>query len=259
MRRVKLFSALLIMILTFTFALPEVTTKADLSAVVIVELLNIRKAPRLSYPVISQAARGTVLTLIGRTIGGTWVEVSGSFGRGWVSSQLIVVRGGGEIGTLPITDSSISPFVTIVAYPAVTVRSGPSVSFPAIGYLRTGAVVDIIGQDPKSKWLEVLTPFGSGWIQTQYTNVTGDIFAAPNTDDLATPVIKNVNYRTNVRSAPSTAASVVYTLGYEEYAFISGISADGKWWRIYGKWGSGWVSAKLVLAIGNLNRVPVAN
>ncbi len=257
MRRLKILSVLFVILMTLTVALPSVTTKADLSAVVIVELLNIRKAPRLSYPVIAQAERGAVLTLVGRTVGGTWVEVAGGFGRGWVSSQLIVVRGGG-IGSLPVTDRSISPFATVVAYPAILVRSGPSIAFPVIGRLRTGAVLDIIGQDPKSIWIEVLTPFGSGWIQTKFVTLTGDIFAAPNTDDQAVPVIKNVNYRTNVRSAPNTSASVVYTLSYYEYAYIDGVSANGKWWHIYGKWGGGWVAANLVQAIGNVNHVPVA-
>jgi uncharacterized protein YraI len=256
MRRVKFISVVLLVLLTFTIALPSGAIKADLSATVIVDLLNIRKAPRLSFPVIGQATRGQTLTLVGRNAGGTWVEVTGSFGRGWVSAPLIIVTSG-RIGSLPVTDRSISPFATVVVFPAIQVRSGPSVSFPVIGRLRTGAIVDIIGQNPTSTWLEVLTPFGAGWIQSQFATITGDIFAAPDTDSLAIPVIQNINYRTRVRSAPSTSASVVYTLQYREYAYISGRSADGKWWLVYGKWGSGWVSRQFVQAIGNLNNVPV--
>lgn len=258
MRRINVLLIAVILFFSVSLALPSFQAKADLSAVVVVELLNVRRAPRNTYQILAKLARNTTITLVGRNAGATWVEITGGFGRGWVSAQYIVITGGGEIGSLPVTDTAISPFVTIIAFPAVAVRSGPSTEFPVLGILSLGTAVDVIGQDPKSVWLQVQTVFGTGWILSRYTTVTGNIFAAPNTDDKATPVVINVNYRTNVRSAPNSTASVVYTLGYEEYATIAGVSKDGKWWKISGKFGSGWVSARLVRAIGNLNFVAVA-
>lgn len=259
MRRISIISVVLAIFLFAAVALPSVAAHADLNATVIVDVLNIRKAPRTSYPIVATAARGTTLNLVGRNSGGTWVQVTGGFGTGWVSSQFIAVLKGGQIGTLPVTDRSISPFVTIAVFPSVSVRFGPSVNYQVIGILVQGQAVDVIGQDPSSKWLQVATPFGVGWILSEYTNIVGNLSAAPNTDDQAPAVVKNVNYRLNIRSTPSTSGAVVGVLGYEAYAQIIGVSPNGKWWKITGSFGSGWVSASFVLAIGNLNNVPVVS
>jgi len=256
MRRLS-FLSVIVVVLALTFAtLPTFSARADTAGVVAVQLLNVRKAPSQKYPVIAQIPLGGSVTLIGRNAAGTWLEISGSFGKGWVSAPFVTIPSG-QVSSLPVTDRTINPFATVIVYPSIQVRSGPSTDFPIIGVLRTGAVVDIVGQDPKTKWIEVATPFGNGWIQTQFVTLTGDIFAAPNTDQFAYPVVKNVNYRVNIRSGPATDRSVVGVLPYLQYARIIGVNANGRWWKITGDSGTGWVSASFVQAIGNLGGVPV--
>jgi uncharacterized protein YraI len=261
MRRVSKFSLMMSLsmaaLLAFLTLAPTLQAHAALTATVIVDLLNVRKAPRTNYPIVATYKRGEKVTLIGRNAGGTWLEVSGGFGKGWVSSQFVIVSG--EIGVLPITQGDIAPFITIVVFPSVSVRAGPSLNYPVVGVLRQGAAADVIGQDPKSVWLEIVSGSVRGWIQSQYTSITGNIFAAPNTDDQVTPYVFTVNYRTNVRNAPSTKGAVITVVGYQQYFKIIGVSSDRKWWLISTSAGNGWVAASLVQAIGIIGNVPVVN
>ncbi len=259
MQRLRM-SVLLVLIVLVSSAAPltpliSAHAQSGLVATVRIDLLNVRRAPRTSYPIIGQLTRDEQVTLIGRNVGASWLEVSTRFGNGWVSAQFVSVNG--SIGLLPITEGLISAFAIVSAFPAISVRSGPSTDFPVLGILFIGSTIDVIGQDAKATWLQV--PFGgsSGWIQSQYVTSTGNLSAVQNSADRAQPVARAVVYRLRVRAAPDLTSDVVGVMGEREYVNIIGVNRRGTFWKVQGAFGVGWVSAQYVQAIGNLGGVPV--
>ncbi len=256
----SVFVLVAIVVFVAAAAAPALVVRAQsgITATVTADFLNVRKAPKVGYPILGVLAKGAVVTVIGRNSAGTWLEATTGFGDGWISSGWVTLTGG-SIEQLPVTSTGLLPFVTGVSFEAVSIRSGPSTDFGVVGLLPYGATADVIGQDPTSTWLQVTSPFGDGWLLSKFVTITGNLFLAPNTDDMVAPVIKNVNYRVRVRTAPNTDSNVVGVLSYNEYATIIGISPDFKFWKIQASFGIGWVSASLVRAIGNTDNVPVVS
>ncbi len=245
----------ILLMLSFVVATPFSVRAISLTATVRVDTLNVRRAPGVNFPVLGTLLRNDQITLVGRNAGASWLQASTKFGLGWVNAQFVSVSGG--ISGLPITDSTISPFVTVAAFPAIVVRSGPAVEFPPLGLLLTGTVADIIGQDAKGDWLQVPFDSGSGWIQAQFVTITGTTLFTPDSSDNATPVARSVVYRLRVRSAADLTSNVVGVMVQNEYATIIGTNARHTFWKVQGAFGTGWVAAEFVLATGNLGAVPV--
>jgi len=229
---------------------------ASLTATVAVDLLNVRRAPGLNYQVLGTLLRGAQITAVGRDSSATWIEAATPFGDGWLSTQFISLTNG-TLADLPVTDQAIIPFATVSAFLGVLVHGGPSLDYPAIGVLFFGSTVTIIGHDDKSTWLEVQANNGTGWIESQYVNIVGNVSFAPNTASSAPATAKNVNYRLIVRSAPDANSAVIGVLSYNEYVRIVGVNARQTWWQVQGAFGTGWVSAQYVSAFGNLGALPV--
>ena len=61
-----------------------VAQEASMPATVWVKLLNVRRAPRITSSSKGRLVKGEVITLIGRTSDGAWVEAITRFGIGWV-------------------------------------------------------------------------------------------------------------------------------------------------------------------------------
>lgn len=254
MKHSKIFLLILALLLT-AFASPLKThASPTVTATVRVDTLNVRKAPRATYPIIGQLVRDEEVTLIGRNGAATWLEASTRFGVGWINAQFILASD--SIGVLPVTENDVSPFVTVVVFPGIVVRSGPSTQFPALGLLFTGSSADVIGADARGTWLQI-SAFNGGWIQAQFVAVTGTMRAIPDSSGSATPVARSVVYRLRVRAAPDLTSDTVGVMAQNEYAYIIGTNARHNFWKVQGAFGTGWVSAQFVLATGNLEAVPV--
>ncbi len=66
---------------------------APVIAIVNTPFVNIRTGPGAQFSVISVASGGTALNVVGLAPDQVWVLVEGTFGRGWVASEFVLLRG----------------------------------------------------------------------------------------------------------------------------------------------------------------------
>ncbi|GAB4546980.1 MAG: hypothetical protein Fur002_22560 [Anaerolineales bacterium] len=84
----------------------------------------------------------------------------------------------------PLPTSTPAPAVIIRAVKGnLFIRRGPDMAYNPIGVLYEGSSAAVLGHDPLFKWAQVNLPNGGaqGWVslQTQYSQVDGDLNAAP--------------------------------------------------------------------------------
>jgi dipeptidyl aminopeptidase/acylaminoacyl peptidase len=100
----------------------------------------------------------------------------------WVTALLALLLGG--IVFVPgaaAAQGGDDPQLTVLA-PALNVRSGPGVTYPAVSVLAQGDQVPVVGQHTASGWWQVTLPDGgSGWVSggAAYVSVSGDTAGVP--------------------------------------------------------------------------------
>lgn len=119
----------------------------------------------------------------------------------------------------PIPTSDSYGIVSNVTY-AANFRANPSTS------------AEIIGTIPKNTVLKLLAS-SSGWYNVTYNGQTGWIYNSLIASVPAnTYVTVNNVYQLNIRSNPSSTASILGVLTEGQYAMVTGVSADGNWYKI---------------------------
>ena len=228
------------------------------SGTVIYNQLKVHRSPSSDSPVFGYLDSGTEILLVGRDPAAGWLEAQTPIGDGWVYSPYVAVSPTVSLASLPITVNNVQPYATVIVYPQINVRSGPSVDFPVIGSLSHGEIIDVIGADAFYVWLEVVLPDGTtGWIPAEYTYLRGNYNNAPNTAGDVAPVVKAVKYLVPIHSAPSATSPVIGTMSQNQYLNVTGSAHYRIWWQVTGDFGVGFVYAPNVLAIGNLANLPV--
>lgn len=254
--RVRSISLLLAILFVITAVAAPSAARASATGLVNTLELNLRRGPGFSAPVIGILTAGTQISLVGRDPSAQWLEANTPIGHGWVNAGFVVT--GGDLAALPITSGSVAPYAAVAVYPAVAVHNGPSLDFPTISILFLGENVDVIGHDTTYVWLQVRAVDGTvGWVLSQYLNIGGNVTLAPNNAANAQPIAKPVVYRLRVRQAPNTTSAVIGVLSEQQYVPIVGVNANYSWWEVTGPFGTGWVSAAFVRAVGNIFNVPV--
>jgi len=141
-----------------------------------------------------------------------------------------------------------SPVLTVLAG-ALNVRSGPGVTYAAIGLLAQADEVTIIGQHPASGWWQVALPDGgAGWVSggAAYVSVKGDTTGVPEVSVAmpSTAVTPSpASYTT--QSTPAAGGTIVFqtasggaicalnsdgtNLRYLTTGIDPAISPDGEW------------------------------
>jgi hypothetical protein len=88
--------------------------------------------------------------------------------------------------TAPTTPGGVTlppgaPWATITAG-VLNVRRGPDTNYPVMGQLQQNDVVEIVGKNADSSWLQIVYPTGTigrGWISASYAQVRGSPAAIP--------------------------------------------------------------------------------
>ncbi len=65
--------------------------------------LRVRTAPDLEAPIIGLVGQGQQFTIIGRNYQGTWYQIQGKFGTGWLAIDGTLVKAIGYTDLIPIT------------------------------------------------------------------------------------------------------------------------------------------------------------
>jgi uncharacterized protein YraI len=259
-QRIVMSLALLLALALSVFVMPKAAFADQFSGTVIYDQLKVHRSPSSSAPVIGNLDSGTEILLVGRDPAAGWLEAQTPVGDGWVYSPYVAVSPDVMLSSLPITVNNVQPYATVIVYPQINVRSGPSVNFPVVGSLSHGDIVDVIGSDYGYVWLEIQLADGTtGWIPAEYTYLRGNYTNAPNTAGDTQPVVKAVKYLVPIHSAPSATSPVIGSMNQNEYLPVIGSAHYRIWWEVTGDFGTGFVYAPNVLAIGNLANLPVVS
>jgi uncharacterized protein YraI len=163
-------------------------------------VLNVRGGPSTDYAVLGMLEPGTELTLLARSVDGTWFQIAyptDSDERGWVIGEFLEIQGSPD--GLPVAEappapppsptiqaaSELTPTVTITApasapevsaTPAVTgtasalvategvvlnVRGGPGTDNPVLGGLDPGTELTLLARSADGAWFQIAYPAGS--------------------------------------------------------------------------------------------------
>jgi uncharacterized protein YraI len=198
-----------------------------------------------------------------------------SFGGG---NQTIVVdyyEGNGaaflEYNLTQLSSSGGAPPVTTGAFATINtsklnVRNQPNrFTGAVVVQVSRGQSYAITGRNQDSSWWQLNVNGVTGWVNARYVIAqnTGSVpVVATSAADLPalTGYTITSNVRVNMRSAPTTAGTIVGVFPKSGIGQVVARSADGAWWKIIHNDLVGWVSAGFVIPqqVFDLNRIPVA-
>jgi Tol biopolymer transport system component len=119
------------------------------------------------------------------------------------------------------------PQLTVVAQ-ALNVRSGPGVSYPAVGLLVRGDQVPVVGQHAANGWWQVELPDGGrGWVSggAAYVSVSGDTAGVPEVAASISAAAAQPTTSTTPPSASKAGGTIVFQAS--SGGTIYAVNADG--------------------------------
>ncbi|MCZ2099341.1 MAG: SH3 domain-containing protein [Anaerolineae bacterium] len=134
--------------------------------------INLRTAPDLYSTVITQVPGGQNLTILGRNPDYTWFHVRLANGQtGWMLAELLSSNAGmisavySETPLPPQRLGELGTRARVTAPAGVNLRRGPDATFPAIGLVNDGTLVDLLARSPyMNGWLKVNVGGTVGWL-----------------------------------------------------------------------------------------------
>ncbi len=116
--------------------------------------VNVRKGPSTSYSIVGSLAKGETVQKTGTS--GNWTQVRYNNQTAYISSSYLKAYTGG--GSTPPSSSTL-----LYALRDTAVRTGPSTSYRAIGYLEYGDSITYIDKY-SSSWYEVQLGINTGYV-----------------------------------------------------------------------------------------------
>ncbi len=235
------------------------TAASETTAVVDVDALNVRSSPSLSGTIITTLYYNTRLHVFGDTTtadGYIWYQVRLTDGStGWAVHGFII--GAGEslpTPTTPTTGGFVYGDTVVVVTDLLNVRSLPSISASVLDVYGYGTVATVTGPATVADGYTWYAVDNLGWVAGQYLTVRtpggdGSDGGAPDGyGDESGDYVIVITDALNVRSTPSTSASILDVLLYHNGAFISGspVTADGYTW--YPINNHGWVAGQYIIS-----------
>ncbi len=174
-------------------------------AEVVARSVNVREKPRFASRTLGYLERGETVGIVGVSAESDWLRIvypASPDGLGWIPSSGRYVRVIGSLEAVPLISTSTPTRATespipaaLIAFPpggikaevvvrALHVREGPGVDYPSLGHLSQGDVVEVVGVNADSSWLQIVypaSPDGLGWIsgREQYVHLSGSLEKLP--------------------------------------------------------------------------------
>jgi N-acetylmuramoyl-L-alanine amidase len=230
---------------------PSLQDNGIATATVNFDKLRLRRGPSFNSSSLGALPLGTIVDVFGKSPNGYWIKVSSPVGVGWLARPYITMTA--SLNALPIVYVD-DPFVHVTAAPSANGRRGPSTEYPVDKQLPPGTEGTVDGKNGQPAWYKVTLPDGTTvWVRKDTVELLGQAAQIPTT--LAAPLAYINTYRLNVRTAPSLDAGIIGQVGLGQLFIIVGITPEGRWYQIQGKFGTGWVKASFVRVIGSLASV----
>jgi uncharacterized protein YraI len=159
-----------------------------------------------------------------------------------------------EVSSTPVlpaasaTPQSIQGTLTI----KVNVRSGPAISYAALGQLDSGVKVQITGRDATGTWYRILYPSASngiGWVAAQYVQLAAGTQVPLDVTPTPAGPQGRVLQLLNVRSGPGTSFDSLGMLQPNTTVALTGKDATAAWFQISypgAPGGHAWVTAQYI-------------
>lgn len=134
--------------------------------------INLRASPDIYSGVITQVPGGQPLTILGRNPDYTWFHVRLEDGQtGWMLAELLASNAGtisavySETPLPPQRLGELGTRARVIAPAGVNLRRGPDATFPAIGMVNDGTLVDLLARSPyMNGWIKVNVSGTVGWL-----------------------------------------------------------------------------------------------
>ena len=131
---------------------PRPTPTPRPNVVVTVNLLNVRKGPGTSYDIIGKVKKGDVLSVLGKSYTGTWLQVRTPDGKkGWVSNLYVEKTTSANPGF----STRRSDKWNAMAIKNANLRAGPGTNYPRIGSVKAGDNLKIVGKNQDGSWYKL--------------------------------------------------------------------------------------------------------
>ncbi len=227
--------------------------------------LRVRAGAGINAASLGVLRNGQQVFVLAQNADGSWLQVRWAYGTGWVSSAYMSLGGvpqvaaDGQGGYLPVGGEA--PYaIVLAAY--LNVRTGPGANYAILGQVQGGETLPIVGRSANNRWYQVETRFGTGWVYSGYVATRNEYGGSPVTTASAANAevdgpfgIVNTG-ALHVRSGPGGQYTSLGTLAGGTQTRIVGRNVDWSWWLLETPVGTGWCSARYIIARGDTSGVP---
>ncbi|PGB42963.1 mannosyl-glycoprotein endo-beta-N-acetylglucosamidase [Bacillus toyonensis] len=126
--------------------------------------LRVRSAANTSSSVLGNLKNGEKVTVLGKANG--WAKISYQGKEGYVSLEFITI---GKDSIDPTNPGQVTEERAVVNASLLNVRKGPSTGAAAVGHLKNGETVTIIGKE--NGWAKIRFNGGEGYVSLQFLKI----------------------------------------------------------------------------------------
>ncbi|MEZ2651458.1 SH3 domain-containing protein, partial [Bacillus wiedmannii] len=129
--------------------------------------LRVRSAANTSSTILGTLKNGEKVTVLGKANG--WAKISYQGKEGYVSLEFITIGKDSIDPTNPTNPGQVIEERAVVNASLLNVRKGPSTGAAAVGHLKNGETVTIIGKE--NGWAKIRFNGGEGYVSLQFLKV----------------------------------------------------------------------------------------
>ncbi|MGG0221982.1 SH3 domain-containing protein, partial [Bacillus toyonensis] len=129
--------------------------------------LRVRSAANTSSSVLGNLKNGEKVTVLGKANG--WAKINYQGKEGYVSLEFITIGKDSIDPTNPTNPGQVTEERAVVNASLLNVRKGPSTGAAAVGHLKNGETVTIIGKE--NGWAKIRFNGGEGYVSLQFLKV----------------------------------------------------------------------------------------
>ncbi|KFM99743.1 mannosyl-glycoendo-beta-N-acetylglucosaminidase family protein [Bacillus clarus] len=129
--------------------------------------LRVRSEANTSSSILGSLKNGEKVTILGKANG--WAKISYKGKEGYVSLEFVTLGTDSTNPTNPMNPEQVTEERAVVNASLLNVRKGPSTGMAAVGHLKNGETVTIMGKE--NGWAKIRFNGGEGYVSLQFLKV----------------------------------------------------------------------------------------